>query len=125
MPVNAVCLGDQIEQRQIVNCYNLIRGPIVPGGTGRRGRPPGVLIALRKAPVAPDIEISVWHSLNVIPAPLSCTTSSAAAELSAGNVTVTCAGIGIPCVRDQLGDSGNRALIHLDTERVDDPAMEG
>jgi hypothetical protein len=28
--VNAVCLGDQIEQRQIVNCDNLIRGPIVP-----------------------------------------------------------------------------------------------
>jgi hypothetical protein len=30
MPVNAVRLGDQIEQRQIVNCDYLIRGPIVP-----------------------------------------------------------------------------------------------
>jgi hypothetical protein len=29
MLVNAVRLGDQIEHRQIVNCDNLIRGPIV------------------------------------------------------------------------------------------------
>jgi hypothetical protein len=33
--------------------------------------------------------------------------------------------IGIPRVRDQLGDGGDRALIHLDTERIDDAAMKG
>jgi hypothetical protein len=32
MPVNAVRLCDQIEQRQIVYRDNLIRGPIVPKG---------------------------------------------------------------------------------------------
>ena len=30
MPVNAVRLGDQIEQRQIVNCDDFIDRPIVP-----------------------------------------------------------------------------------------------
>ena len=30
MPMNAVRLCDQIEQRQIVNCDDLVRGPIVP-----------------------------------------------------------------------------------------------